>query len=87
MLFRSDHEPLGALDGGEDGLDFYKKIAEEAPNFLKKDGVLMMEIGHDQMAEVTALFASSERYSFVTGLKDLAGRDRIVVAILAPKSK
>lgn len=82
-----DHEPALALDGGEDGLDYYRIIAGQAADFLKKDGVLILEIGHDQMAAVTSLFASSDSYSFVTGLKDLAGRDRIVVAVPAPKTK
>ena len=82
-----DHEPMMALDGGEDGLDFYRRIAAEAPDFLKKEGVVMLEIGHDQMSDVIKLFSLDERYSFVTGLKDLAGRDRIVVAILSPKKK
>ena len=82
-----DHEPLSALDGGEDGLMFYRIIADQAPEFLKKEGILMMEIGHDQMGEVTKLFSADDRYSFVTGLKDLAGRDRIVTAILSPKKK
>lgn len=82
-----DHEPLSALDGGEDGLTFYRIIADQAPEFLKKEGILMMEIGHDQMGEVTKLFSADDRYSFVMGLKDLAGRDRIVTAILSPKKK
>ena len=82
-----DHEPLLALDGGADGMAYYRIIAEQAADFLKKDGVLIMEIGHDQMAEVTSLFASSDSYSLVTGLKDLAGRDRIVVAVPAPRGK
>ena len=82
-----DHEPLSALDGGEDGLTFYRIIADQAPEFLKKEGILMMEIGHDQMGEVTKLFSADDRYIYVTGLKDLAGRDRIVTAILSPKKK
>ena len=82
-----DHEPMMALDGGEDGLDFYRQIASEAPEFLKKEGIVMLEIGHDQMDDVVKLFSLDNRYSFVTGLKDLAGRDRIVVAILSPKKK
>ena len=82
-----DHEPLTALDGGADGLDFYRIIAEQAPEYLKKEGILIMEIGHDQMSEVTRLLSSDERYSYMTGLRDLAGRDRIVVAILSPKRK
>ncbi|MBQ8562998.1 MAG: peptide chain release factor N(5)-glutamine methyltransferase [Firmicutes bacterium] len=82
-----DHEPMMALDGGEDGLDFYRQIVEQAPDFLKKEGIVMLEIGHDQMSDIIKLFSLDDRYSFVTGLKDLAGRDRIVVAILSPKKK
>ena len=82
-----DHEPMMALDGGEDGLDFYRQIVDEAPDFLKKEGVVMLEIGHDQMSDIIKLFSADDRYSFVAGLKDLAGRDRIVVAILSPKKK
>ena len=82
-----DHEPMMALDGGEDGLDFYRQIVDEAPDFLKKEGVVMLEIGHDQMSDLIKMFSLDDRYSYVTGLKDLAGRDRIVVAILSPKKK
>lgn len=82
-----DHEPMMALDGGEDGLDFYRQIVDEAPDFLKKEGVVMLEIGHDQMSDIIKMFSADDRYSFVTGLKDLAGRDRIVAAILSPKKK
>ncbi len=82
-----DHEPMMALDGGEDGLDFYRQIVDEAPDFLKKEGVVMVEIGHDQMSDIIKLFSLDDRYSYVTGLKDLAGRDRIVAAILSPKKK
>jgi len=82
-----DHEPSMALDGGEDGLDFYRIIVDQAPDFLKKDGIVMVEIGHDQMSDVVKLFSGDSRYSFVTGLRDLAGRDRIVVAMASPKKK
>lgn len=50
-----DHEPLLALDGGEDGLVFYRRIIEEAPLYLKKGGKLFMEIGHDQARDITGL--------------------------------
>ena len=80
-----DHEPMMALDGGEDGLDFYRRIAEEAPNHLKKGGVLMMEIGHDQGNAVTKLLEETERFEKVICLKDLAQKDRIVVGRLKSK--
>lgn len=80
-----DHEPMLALDGGADGLDFYRQIIKDAPNCLKKEGILMLEIGHDQKEELCALLAESEKFSRITPLKDLAGRDRIIVCVLAGK--
>ena len=80
-----DHEPMMALDGGEDGLDFYKRIAEESPNHLKKGGVLMMEIGYNQGEAVCQLLEATERFEKVACLKDLAHKDRIVVGLLKNK--
>lgn len=80
-----DHEPMMALDGGPTGLDFYKGIIEDAPGCLKKEGVLMFEIGHDQREAVCALIEETGRFEHVTALQDLAGLDRIVCAILAGK--
>ena len=71
-------EPSSALDGGEDGLKYYRIIAQEAPRFLTSEGTLILEIGYDQGAEVTALM--KERFDEVTLLRDYAGLDRIVVA-------
>lgn len=75
-----DHEPMLALDGGPDGLDFYRRIAEEAPEHLRKNGVLMMEIGYNQREAVTSLLEETEKFCDVKCLQDLAGKDRIVVA-------
>lgn len=74
-----EHEPMLALDGGEDGLDFYKIIMLEAKDFLEKDGVLMMEIGHDQGAEIAEIFDRNQNYSKFKVLKDLAGHDRVAI--------
>ena len=52
---------------------------------LKKDGVLMLEIGHDQREDVCSLITQTERFDHVTALQDLAGRDRIVAAVLRGK--
>lgn len=82
-----DHEPMMALDGGESGLDFYEEITKNAADCLKKDGVLMFEIGHDQSEAVQALMAETGRFEKISGYKDLAGRDRIVVGVLAGKKK
>lgn len=80
-----DHEPMMALDGGEDGLDFYRQIAIEAPSHLKKGGVLMMEIGYNQGEAVCKLLEETERFEKVVCLKDLAHKDRIVVGLLKKK--
>ena len=77
------HEPRMALDGGQDGLDFYRIIAEQAPEHLKKSGVLMLEIGFDQKEAVKSLLQETGRFEKIIGLKDLTGKDRIVAAVLA----
>lgn len=78
-----DHEPMMALDGGEDGLDFYRIIAQQAPEHLKNGGVLMMEIGFDQRDAVKGLLQETGRFEKIVGLTDLTGKDRIIVAILS----
>ena len=77
-----DHEPNTALDGGQDGLVFYRRIVKEAPDFLKKNGVLMMEIGHDQKEELEELLLAEDVYENVECIKDLAGLDRVIYATL-----
>lgn len=73
------HEPMLALDGGDDGLDIYRRIADEAPDHLKSGGCLMMEIGFDQAEDIISLFESSDGRSKVVIIKDLAGLDRVAV--------
>ena len=73
-----EHEPMTALDGGDDGLDFYRRIASEAAANLKKDGLLLLEIGSDQARAVTELLEAAECYEEIGVHKDLAGLDRIV---------
>ena len=73
-------EPILALDGGEDGLDFYKKIINEAPSHLKSDGYLCFEIGYNQKNEVQNLLSSSGKYQNIYCKKDLCGNDRVVIA-------
>lgn len=70
-------EPYIALDGGDDGLVFYKRIIEEACNWLYESGWLMMEIGYDQGKEVSDLMKSAG-YHEVEVIKDLGGNDRVV---------
>ena len=71
-------EPLIALDGGEDGLDFYNKIAQDAKIYLNKNGYLVFEIGYNQKEEVKKILIENG-YKNIYSRKDLGGNDRIVV--------
>ncbi len=71
-------EPILALDGGKDGLEFYKKIVKEAKKYLNKDGYLAFEIGYNQKQEVEKLLRENN-YKNIYSRKDLAGNYRIVV--------
>ncbi len=70
-------EPYIALNGGDDGLVFYRRIVDEACNWLYKSGWLMMEIGYDQGQDVADLMKSAG-YHEVEVIKDLGGNDRVV---------
>ncbi len=76
-------EPHMALDGGEDGLDFVRIIADDASRHLVPGGLLEIEIGYDQADEASLLIAQSG-YSDITVLKDLGGNDRVVKAFSLP---
>ncbi|MBF1180267.1 MAG: peptide chain release factor N(5)-glutamine methyltransferase [[Eubacterium] sulci] len=75
-----EHEPLSALDGGESGLDFYERIVSGVGSHLRKSGVLLLEIGHDQGEAVSGLLSRNGEFTSIRVLKDLANRDRIVFA-------
>ena len=76
-----DYEPLNALDGTEDGLYFYREIIKQAPEYLKKEGRLYFEIGHDQGEDVSELLMQAG-YKDIHVVKDYAGLDRVVYATL-----
>ena len=75
-----DHAPHLALDGGKDGLDIIKRIIAEAPAHLKPSGFLLMEIGDDHADAVMDLVLSSGAYRSASILKDLAQKDRMLMA-------
>jgi len=72
------HEPLGALDGGRDGLEFYRIIVDQAADYLKPGGFLMLEIGHDQGEDLRKMLKDDGRYTPAEVIKDLPGKDRVV---------
>ncbi|MCR4842183.1 MAG: peptide chain release factor N(5)-glutamine methyltransferase [Eubacterium sp.] len=73
-----DYEPSLALDGGEDGLDYYRRIVAESPDYLKDGGLLILEIGCDQAAGVKFLMEQNGFYD-ISVIKDLPGLDRVVM--------
>ena len=72
-----NHEPFLALDGGKDGLDFYRKIIAVAPRYLINGGYLALEIGYNQGQSVKKLM--NEFFCDITVYKDIGGNDRVVI--------
>ncbi|HEV3439949.1 MAG TPA: peptide chain release factor N(5)-glutamine methyltransferase [Gemmata sp.] len=75
-----DHEPRVALDGGLDGLDFYRRIAGGVGRFLKVGGRLLVEIGYSQEAAVRGILAEQAELELGPTLKDMGGHSRVVSA-------
>lgn len=74
------NEPRQALDGGKDGLLFYRKISEQALNFLNEHGYLCFEIGYNQKQKVKQILENQKRYINIYSKKDLCENDRVIVA-------
>ena len=74
-----DWDPSLALDGGRDGLAFYRRLAAKAPSHLKTGGVLMAEFGDDQAEDVRRCF-EQQQWAIDDFVKDLAGKPRIIIA-------
>jgi release factor glutamine methyltransferase len=77
-----DHDPFIALDGGADGLDFYRRIIENAHRYLCGGGDLLLEIGNDQAEDVMKIMEQN-RFIDVKTIKDYGGNDRVVRGILS----
>jgi release factor glutamine methyltransferase len=75
-----DFEPIIAIDGGSDGLDFIRRLIEQSVIYLKPDGVLIFEIGYDQAEKVEKLLQKSGHYKDIEFKLDYAGIKRIVIA-------
>ncbi len=77
-----DHEPVLALDGSMDGLEFYRRISSDAKPYLRANGAIFFEIGYNQGEAVKEILLR-EGYAEISIKKDLSGHDRIVSAIFA----
>ena len=74
-----EHDPHLALDGGGDGLEAYRAIARQAAGFLRDDGIIAVEIGRDQTADVVAIFEHGGDFTMATTRADLAGIPRALL--------
>ena len=77
----SYYEPKLALDGGNDGLDYYRRIAELFKGIHEKNGVLVVEIGNEQKKSVEEIFENIGLFKTIETHKDLSGNDRVVVGM------
>ena len=73
------YEPALALDGGITGMDFYEKIVEQAKYVLNNNGLLIFEIGYDELEQMKELIAKNKEYTMLESVKDYGGNDRVVV--------
>ncbi len=76
------HDPILALDGGEDGLDAYRAIAAGAGDHIRDNGLVAYEIGYDQKDQVTAIMRE-KGFSQIAAIKDLGGNDRVLLFMKA----
>lgn len=72
------YEPVEAIDGGPDGLDYYRRIVKTAPAYLRNGGWLVLEIGDGQASAVMELVRTTEGFGPAEVRQDVAGRDRVV---------
>ncbi|MFA6309737.1 MAG: peptide chain release factor N(5)-glutamine methyltransferase [Clostridia bacterium] len=80
-----DYEPMEALLGGEDGLDFYRSIVENSPKLILPNGLLAFEVGYQQAHDVKNIM--SKRFDSLNTIKDLSGINRVVSGISIPPKR
>jgi release factor glutamine methyltransferase len=74
------YEPREALDGGADGLLFYRRLVAEGPQYLSPNGMAIVEVGYNQAGDVSRLFVQSQQWELLEVVKDYSSTERVVVA-------
>jgi release factor glutamine methyltransferase len=74
------YEPHQALDGGSDGLWFYRRLLTEGPQYLTANGIIIVEVGHRQAGDVSRLVQQSQQWELLEIIQDYGGNERVVVA-------
>lgn len=74
------YEPRIALNGGKDGLDFYRKIISQAPDYLREGSFLIMEMGFNQCMRIKEILNASGKFEIIDVVKDYNDIDRVIVA-------
>lgn len=72
-------EPIIALDGGKDGMDFYRKILKQSLTYLNNNAVLIFEIGYDELEKFKKIINRYKEYRIMETLKDYGGNDRVII--------
>jgi len=75
-----DYEPAVALNGGEDGMEFYRSMVSQGPSYLRRGGWLLLEVGEGQGKRVSAMIEEEGSFSRSERIKDLSGNDSVVKA-------
>ncbi|MDE6410953.1 MAG: peptide chain release factor N(5)-glutamine methyltransferase [Clostridia bacterium] len=73
-----DFEPRIALDGGVDGLDFYRRIAQKVSRYIARGGLLILECGENQAQDIIKIFTATSRCDYAMVVRDLAGVERVI---------
>lgn len=74
------YEPRIAIDGGRDGLDFYRRIIDGSPAYLKQGGFLIMEMGFNQKNAIENIFQNAGNFEIISAVKDYSNIERVIVA-------
>jgi release factor glutamine methyltransferase len=74
------YEPREALDGGSDGLLFYRRLLAEGPRYLAINGIIIVEVGYRQAGEVSSLLQQSQQWELIEIVRDYGGIERVIVA-------